>query len=125
VSHFTFHTPFCLISPVTIYSHLLFIFCLFYICQPGCGFVTGVMASEDGVDVATSVSLVEWFINFYEEAQECRVKPQECILKAGELLFVPRNWWHMALNLEVTPYFHLSIPGGYHIAYGSLHLFRA
>ena len=59
------------------------------------------MASEDGADVATSVSLVEWFLNFYEDAQECRVKPQECIVKAGELLFVPRGWWHMALNLEV------------------------
>jgi len=65
------------------------------------GVLTGVMASEDGADVATSVSLVEWFLNFYEETQEGRVKPQECVVKAGEVLFVPRGWWHMALNLEV------------------------
>jgi hypothetical protein len=24
----------------------------------------------------------------------------ECTVRAGELLFVPRGWWHMALNLE-------------------------
>lgn len=29
------------------------------------------------------------------------MKPRECIVNAGELLFVPRGWWHMALNLEV------------------------
>lgn len=25
----------------------------------------------------------------------------ECVARPGELLFVPRGWWHCALNLEV------------------------
>lgn len=28
-------------------------------------------------------------------------QPRECVLREGELLFVPRGWWHLALNLEV------------------------
>ena len=59
------------------------------------------MASEDGADVATPVSLVEWFLNFYDQTKECKVRPKECVVAAGELLFVPRGWWHLALNLEV------------------------
>lgn len=64
--------------------------------------VAGVVASEDGADVATPVSLIEWFLNFHAQTQEGRVKPRECVVKAGELLFVPRGWWHMALNLEAN-----------------------
>eukprot|EP00798_Chlamydomonas_sp_ICE-L_P015936 gene15936-22068_t len=30
----------------------------------------GVHPSADGADVATSVTLVEWFLNFYEETKE-------------------------------------------------------
>lgn len=26
--------------------------------------------------------------------------PVECTVKAGDILFVPRGWWHVALNLE-------------------------
>lgn len=26
----------------------------------------------------------------------------ECILKEGEMLFIPSGWWHMAMNLEET-----------------------
>ena len=52
--------------------------------------------------MATPVSLIEWFLNYYEECQSGRVKPKECVVKAGELLFVPRGWWHLALNLEVS-----------------------
>ncbi|KAG1667405.1 hypothetical protein FOA52_004822 [Chlamydomonas sp. UWO 241] len=60
----------------------------------------GVHPSPDGVDVATPLSLTEWFLNFYEEAKEGKVKPLECVVHAGELLFIPRGWWHMAINLE-------------------------
>eukprot|EP00798_Chlamydomonas_sp_ICE-L_P015934 gene15934-22066_t len=28
------------------------------------------------------------------------VKPIECIVRAGEAIFVPSGWWHMAINLE-------------------------
>ena len=51
--------------------------------------------------MATPVSLVEWFLNFYEEACEGDVRPVEGVVRAGEVLFVPRGWWHMAINLEV------------------------
>ena len=53
--------------------------------------------------MATPVSLVEWFLNFYAAAQEGDVKPVEGIVRAGEVLFVPRGWWHLAINLEVLP----------------------
>jgi len=29
-----------------------------------------------------------------------KVKPLECVLKEGEILFIPRGWWHIAMNLE-------------------------
>lgn len=61
----------------------------------------GVYASADGAEVATSVSLVEWFLNFYEATQEGALRPVEGIVRAGEVLFVPRGWWHLAMNLEV------------------------
>ncbi len=61
----------------------------------------GVHASADGAEVATPVSIVEWFLNFYEAAQQGPVKPVEGVIRAGEVLFVPRGWWHLALNLEV------------------------
>lgn len=63
----------------------------------------GVHASADGAEVATPVSLVEWFLNFYEAARKGEVKPVEGIVRAGEVLFVPRGWWHLAMNLEVMP----------------------
>jgi len=60
----------------------------------------GVHPSADGADVATPLSLVEWFLNFYEETKEGKVRPVECIVREGELIFVPRGWWHLAINLE-------------------------
>ena len=64
--------------------------------------IAGVHASDDGADVACPVSLVEWFLNFYKETRRGPVQPLEGICRAGEVLFVPRGWWHMALNLEVN-----------------------
>ena len=60
----------------------------------------GVHASEDGATVATPVSLIEYFLDFHEQAAE---EPQclEGTVRAGEMLFVPRGWWHLAMNLEV------------------------
>ena len=62
----------------------------------------GVHASENGLHVATSVSLIEWFLNFYEAAKESEIRPKECVVEAGEVIFVPRGWWHLVINLEET-----------------------
>ena len=61
----------------------------------------GVHASEDGLLVATPVSIIEWFLNFYETARtESEVQPMECVVEAGEVIFVPQGWWHLVLNLD-------------------------
>lgn len=62
--------------------------------------VPGVTPSEDGADVAAPVSIIEWFLSFYQLRNAGGTQPLECILKEGEVLFVPRGWWHTALNLE-------------------------
>jgi len=101
--------------------------------------------SADGADVAAPVSLMEWFLNYYDAARRGEdssdsddddnggsegeeggaagggsakprlrsgvvpprtrrggggVRPLECIVRAGELLFVPRGWFHMVVNLD-------------------------
>lgn len=73
---------------------------------PDCWECAGVHASDDGADVACPVSLIEWFLNFYKDTQKGPVRPLEGICRAGEVLFVPRGWWHMAMNLEVG---HMSL----------------
>lgn len=60
----------------------------------------GVRPSCDGADVASPVSIMEWFMSFYEHKESVGYTPAECILKEGEIMFVPRNWWHIVLNLD-------------------------
>ncbi|KAI8852231.1 hypothetical protein BC829DRAFT_385472 [Chytridium lagenaria] len=62
----------------------------------------GVFPSEDGSEVTSPVSLAEWFLNHYDEMKHLPVKPIECICRAGEIIFVPRGWWHAVMNLEET-----------------------
>ena len=61
------------------------------------------------------MSLVEWFLNFYEASQEGPVKPVEGIVRAGEVIFVPRGWWHLAMNLEVLPRLPFAMPLLFHL----------
>uniref|UniRef100_A0A7N0TIB1 JmjC domain-containing protein n=1 Tax=Kalanchoe fedtschenkoi TaxID=63787 RepID=A0A7N0TIB1_KALFE len=60
----------------------------------------GVHPSPDGAEVACPVSILEWFMNFYDAAREGKRKPIECVCKAGEVIFVPNGWWHLVINLE-------------------------
>jgi hypothetical protein len=60
----------------------------------------GVIPSDDGMKVTTSVSVIEWFVNFYSEAMKGEIKPYECVQRSGDLVFIPNGWWHLALNLE-------------------------
>lgn len=59
-----------------------------------------VRLSEDGAEVTTTVSLSEWFLNYYSATRDLDQKPIECVQRAGEVIFVPSGWWHCALNLD-------------------------
>ncbi|KAG4204607.1 hypothetical protein ERO13_A04G056100v2 [Gossypium hirsutum] len=60
----------------------------------------GVHPSPDGAEVACPVSVIEWFMNFYDATKDWKKRPIECICKAGEVIFVPNGWWHLVINLE-------------------------
>ncbi|KAJ0408254.1 hypothetical protein P43SY_004412 [Pythium insidiosum] len=62
----------------------------------------GVHPSEDGGDVSTPVSLMEWFVTFYPQVRKLppAQQPLEGICRAGEIIFVPNGWWHLVLNIE-------------------------
>ncbi|KAJ3031298.1 hypothetical protein HK097_005480, partial [Rhizophlyctis rosea] len=49
----------------------------------------GVYPTKDGSEVTSPLSLVEWYINHYHETQRSKIKPEECVCEAGEVLFVP------------------------------------
>jgi hypothetical protein len=59
----------------------------------------GVAASADGAHVSCPLALTEWLLAFYDQAAALP-GGRECVCAAGELLFVPSGWWHMAVNLE-------------------------
>uniref|UniRef100_A0A0G4HS97 JmjC domain-containing protein n=1 Tax=Chromera velia CCMP2878 TaxID=1169474 RepID=A0A0G4HS97_9ALVE len=64
----------------------------------------GVFPSPDGAEVTQPVSLVEWYLNFYEAAKDksntCGYTLLETTVHAGDVIFVPRGWWHAVLNVE-------------------------
>ncbi|OWZ22020.1 Histone arginine demethylase [Phytophthora megakarya] len=62
----------------------------------------GIHPSEDGSEVSSPVSLMEWFVTFYKEVQKLpdHLKPLEGICREGETMFVPHGWWHTVLNLD-------------------------
>lgn len=65
----------------------------------------GVFPSANGDDVAMPISLGEWFLTYWDEHCKQRhnpdksKRPYECIVKPGELLFVPHGWWHSIYNI--------------------------
>eukprot|EP00050_Salpingoeca_kvevrii_P013581 m.29581 g.29581 ORF g.29581 m.29581 type:complete len:509 (-) comp5111_c0_seq2:77-1603(-) len=60
----------------------------------------GVHPSDDLSEVTSPVALLEWFTQFYAETKHTPVKPVECVVEAGEVIFVPSGWWHTVVNLE-------------------------
>lgn len=68
---------------------------------PGCP-PPGVHPSRQGDEVTQPVSLSEWYFNYYEQLRDCDVKPIECLLRAGEIMYVPHGWWHCVINTEYT-----------------------
>lgn len=46
---------------------------------------------------------MEWFSNFYASTQfpdDPAERPLEGICREGEIMFVPRGWWHAVVNLD-------------------------
>jgi len=48
--------------------------------------------------------LIEWFRGFYDQAREDRNinGMMECVVGAGETIFVPSGWYHLVINLDFT-----------------------
>lgn len=62
----------------------------------------GVVPSHEGShDYMTPISLAEWARGYYREALRA---PGflEAETKEGEVMYVPRGWWHMVLNVGKT-----------------------
>lgn len=64
----------------------------------------GVSVARDGGKVQAPLSVVEWFLNYYDQAHEYgrKVGAIECIVNAGEVMFIPAGWYHVVLNLDLT-----------------------
>ncbi|KAG9323967.1 hypothetical protein KVV02_003238 [Mortierella alpina] len=63
----------------------------------------GVFTNDDESEVTSPVSLMEWFSNFYASTQipdDPAERPLEGICREGEIMFVPRGWWHAVVNLD-------------------------
>ena len=62
----------------------------------------GVISSKDGSAVKQPQSLLEWFgSGLYKETRKKYGKKLfECICGEGELVVVPRGWWHCVVNLD-------------------------
>jgi hypothetical protein len=58
------------------------------------------LSSPDGAAVATPISIIEWFVNYYAALKASDIPYLEGTVRKGELIFVPRGWWHVVLNLE-------------------------
>jgi len=60
----------------------------------------GVHPSKDGAEVSQPVSLLEWYNQFYDMVDEDVAV--QFTARPGDLVYVPRGWWHAVLNLEDT-----------------------
>lgn len=64
----------------------------------------GILTTTDGGSVQGPVSVMEWFLNYYDAAHEFgkKVGAIECIVNAGETMFIPAGWFHIVLNLDLA-----------------------
>lgn len=77
-----------------------------FMCPPHC-VPPGVIPSADGSEVTQPVTLHEWCLQFYDEfwtmygPDGLNVLVSD-VCAAGEMVVVPRGWWHCVFNLEET-----------------------
>ena len=64
--------------------------------------VPGVFPDAAFGEVATTLSAVEWFVDFYAQLREQGVPVLECVQRPGDVIFVPHGWFHIVLNLDST-----------------------
>merc|ERR1719181_671511 len=69
----------------------------------------GVFPDEANTHTTSTSSIGEWYASFFGDASvdgeggdDALPRRMECTVRAGEVLFIPRGWWHMAVNLEET-----------------------
>ncbi|KAJ1032149.1 hypothetical protein NDA18_001647 [Ustilago nuda] len=69
----------------------------------------GVYVSEDEAEVTAPLSIAEWLLEFASETRRLygpeAPRPEDRLLvegvcEEGEVLYVPRGWWHLVINLE-------------------------
>ena len=65
---------------------------------PHLGPPPGVTVSGDGFAVRQPLHLGDWLEEFYPHTKGL----VECTCRAGEIVFVPRGWWHCVRNIEPT-----------------------
>ena len=76
----------------------------------------GVFPSEDNANVVCPLTPLEWYENFYDtcygnkfdeddndDGETNAYHFQETICEAGDVLFVPSQWWHCVVNLPSAP----------------------
>lgn len=83
----------------------------------------GVHPSPDGLDIVAPRSSAEWLANFL--ANTLRL-PELAVARAypGDVVFVPRGWWHMVINLDS---YNVALTRNFCSPYGlkhTLHLLR-
>ena len=83
-----------------------------HVCPPG---VRPTSDIEDD-DYVTPICLAEWGRSFYSQ---CLTTPGfvECETGPGDVMYVPRGWWHMVLNvapLTIAVSHHFLSPAGLH-----------
>jgi hypothetical protein len=65
----------------------------------------GVLVSGDGTEVATPLSVMEWYLDHFPgHAARARAGGPDAplcgIQRPGDVVFIPAGWWHQVLNVE-------------------------